>query len=229
MSGHVVAMARPYLRTSGGGGDFGARRAPARLTASAASCRLPADCRRETRPAQACCSRPAFAPLDCERDIVELFGIPDRPGGARRRGRRRARGRRQHREHARGLARARHRPRPARGMGAWRRPRRRSAGANCWFEACVTDSFSAGWTASATASASSQAASAPTSTARSGATRLHAPRHGDGFPPGIACDDGAAAVYRGTELVEVVAERHGPLGYRVSATAIEPLPTRVLP
>ena len=50
----------------------------------------------------------------------------------------------------------------------------------------------------------------------------------DGFPAGIACDDGAAAVYRGTDLVEVVADRPGPLGYRVSATGIEPMPTRVL-
>jgi len=51
----------------------------------------------------------------------------------------------------------------------------------------------------------------------------------DGFPAGIACDDGAAALYRGTELLEVVADRPGARGYRVSAAGIEPLPTRLLP
>ncbi|MET0275673.1 MAG: peptidase E [Acidimicrobiia bacterium] len=57
---------------------------------------------------------------------------------------------------------------------------------------------------------------------------------GDGtLPDGYATDDGAGLVYRGTELVEVVADRDGPLGYELTrnpdGTVTEtPLPTRVL-
>jgi len=52
---------------------------------------------------------------------------------------------------------------------------------------------------------------------------------GDGY----ATDDGAGLVYRGTELVEVVADRPGPLGYELTRAADgtvteTPLPTRVL-
>ena len=51
----------------------------------------------------------------------------------------------------------------------------------------------------------------------------------EGFPAGIACDDGAAAHYRGRDLVEVVADRPGARGYRVSSSGIEPLAaTRLL-
>ena len=52
---------------------------------------------------------------------------------------------------------------------------------------------------------------------------------GDGY----ATDDGAGLVYRGTELVEVVADRAGPRGYELRRAAggsvtETPLPTRVL-
>jgi peptidase E len=53
------------------------------------------------------------------------------------------------------------------------------------------------------------------------------------LPDGYATDDGAGLVYRGTELVEVVADREGPRGYELKrapdGTVTEtPLPTRVL-
>ena len=53
------------------------------------------------------------------------------------------------------------------------------------------------------------------------------------LPPGYAADDGAALVFRGTELLEVVAERAGARAYRVErgpdGTAIEtPIETRFL-
>jgi peptidase E len=57
---------------------------------------------------------------------------------------------------------------------------------------------------------------------------------GDGtLGAGYATDDGAGLVYRGTELVEVVADRPGPLGYELARAADgsvteTPLPTRVL-
>ena len=54
------------------------------------------------------------------------------------------------------------------------------------------------------------------------------------LPDGYATDDGAGLLYRGTELVEVVADHEGPLGYELKrapdGTVTEtPLPTRVLP
>jgi peptidase E len=54
------------------------------------------------------------------------------------------------------------------------------------------------------------------------------------LPDGYATDDGAGLVYRGTELVEVVADHEGPQGYELKrapdGTVTEtPLPTRVLP
>jgi peptidase E len=54
------------------------------------------------------------------------------------------------------------------------------------------------------------------------------------LPDGYATDDGAGLVYRGTELVEVVADREGPQGYELrraaDGTVTEtPLPTRLLP
>jgi dipeptidase E len=104
-----------------------------------------------------------------------------------------------------------------------------SAGANCWYEACVTDSFSAELDGLEDGLGFLAGSYCP----HFDGEELRRPVYGrllrDGFPSGIACDDGAAAVYRGTELVEVVADRPGALGYRVSPGGIEPLRTRVLP
>jgi len=103
-----------------------------------------------------------------------------------------------------------------------------SAGANCWFEACVTDSFSAELDGLADGLGLLAGSYCPhfdgEELRRPVYTRLVA----EGFPAGIACDDGAAAVYRGTELLEVVSDRPGALGYRVSAAGVEPIETRLL-
>jgi hypothetical protein len=40
---------------------------------------------------------------------------------------------------------------------------------------------------------------------------------GDGFPPGIALDDGAGAHYRGTELESLIVASPGASGYLVTA------------
>jgi dipeptidase E len=101
----------------------------------------------------------------------------------------------------------------------------RSAGSICWFEGGTTDSFGG------------------LDPLRDGLRFLpgsHSP-HYDGeperrptyqrlvasgeLPPGYAADDGAALVFRGTELVEVVAEEPGARAYRVErgpdGTAVE--------
>ena len=48
------------------------------------------------------------------------------------------------------------------------------------------------------------------------------------LPPGYAADDGAALVFEGTELREVVSQRAGARGYRVRPTGEEPIEARLL-
>ena len=48
----------------------------------------------------------------------------------------------------------------------------------------------------------------------------------DGFPSGIACDDAAAALYEGTELVEILAREADARAYRVGREGEEPLDAR---
>jgi dipeptidase E len=95
-----------------------------------------------------------------------------------------------------------------------------SAGSLCWFEAGTTDSFGPQL--------------APFSDGLGFIPGSHAP-HYDGepnrrphyqrlvregvLPPGYAADDGAALVFRGNELAEVVASRPDARGYRVERAA----------
>jgi len=48
------------------------------------------------------------------------------------------------------------------------------------------------------------------------------------LPPGYAADDDAAFHFEGTELREVVSQRAGAHGYRVTAIGEEPIEARVL-
>lgn len=110
-----------------------------------------------------------------------------------------------------------------------------SAGFLCWFEACVTDSFQLETSAPLAdglgllpGSACPHYDSEPTR--RPAYTRLVA----EGFPAGVAATDGAALVYRGRELAEVLALRPGAGAVRVelpagATAAVEtPLPARRL-
>ena len=104
-----------------------------------------------------------------------------------------------------------------------------SAGANCWFEDSVTDSFG------------------PTLRALGGGLGFLSGSfcpHYDGEPerrptftrlvrdgelaPGYAADDDAAFYFEGTELVEVVSQREGARGYRVTVDGEKPLDARQL-
>lgn len=94
-----------------------------------------------------------------------------------------------------------------------------SAGAICWFDSGMTDSFGT--------------ALAPLEGGLGLVPGSHSP-HYDGEPerrgayhqligagllaPGLAADDGAAIVFDGTTLVEVVSERAGATAYRVEPT-----------
>lgn len=107
-------------------------------------------------------------------------------------------------------------------LGGW------SAGAICWFEGSVTDSFG------------------PLRQLDDGLGLLPGSfcPHYDGEPerrptytrlvregvlaPGYAADDDAAFLFHGTEVVEVVCQREGARGYRVTAEGEEPLEARLL-
>ena len=169
-----------------------------------------------------------YGAFDCTRDVVETFGIPDRPAervaaadGVVVSGGNTANMLAVWRVHGvdRALREVWERGGAVGGV---------SAGANCWFEACVTDSFSVELDGLDDGLGFLAGSFCPHFDGEERRRPVYTRLVADGFPAGIACDDGAAAVYRGTELVEVVADREGPRGHRVSASGVEPLPTRVL-
>lgn len=108
-----------------------------------------------------------------------------------------------------------------------------SAGANCWFEASTTDSFG-GLAPLADGLGFLPGSFSPHYDGEPMRRPTFRRLIGDGtVPDGHAADDGAALVFRGTELVEAVASRPGAKGYRVvrgaADEAIEtPLATRYL-
>jgi hypothetical protein len=50
----------------------------------------------------------------------------------------------------------------------------------------------------------------------------------EGFPPGVAADDGVGVHYVGDEQTEVVTVREGAQAYRVDAEGEEPLRARLV-
>jgi dipeptidase E len=106
-----------------------------------------------------------------------------------------------------------------------------SAGAICWFEAGVTDSFRAeldGLDCLGFLPGSSCPHYDGEETRRPAYHRLI----GQGFPPGYAADDGCGLLFRDTELVDLVSEREGARAYRVELVDGEvretPLEARLL-
>jgi dipeptidase E len=105
-----------------------------------------------------------------------------------------------------------------------------SAGALCWFEAGLTDTFGR-----------------PLQTLRDGLGFLagsfcphydgekdrraafHAAVVKDAIPPGIAADDGVGVVYRGTEVAEIVSSRPAARAWRVERTAEGVRETELVP
>jgi peptidase E len=103
-----------------------------------------------------------------------------------------------------------------------------SAGAICWFEAGVTDSFGPQLEGMRDGLGFLAGSACP----HYDGEELRRPRYTelvrDGFPPGIAIDDRAAARFDGTGLAEVLATSEGSRAYRVTAEGEEPLPARLL-
>jgi dipeptidase E len=170
----------------------------------------------------------AFAHRDCDAEAVRLFGIPDRPaervgaadvivvaGG----------------NTANMLALWRLHGIDIALRDAWDRGAALggvSAGANCWFEACVTDSFSLELDGIDDGLGFLSGSYCPHFDGEARRRPVYTQLVAEGFPAGIACDDGAAAVYHGSELVEIVSDRPGAHGYRVSTAGVEPIETRLL-
>jgi dipeptidase E len=103
-----------------------------------------------------------------------------------------------------------------------------SAGMICWFEAGVTDSFGPQLEGMRDGLGFLAGSACPhydgEELRRPVYTRLVA----EGFPPGVAADDGVGLYYTGTELAEVVSVREGAGAYRVGPDGEEPLPVRLL-
>jgi len=100
-----------------------------------------------------------------------------------------------------------------------------SAGANCWFESSVTDSFGRQLDGLRDGLAILPGSFCPHYDGEELRRPVYRRLVGEGFPPGYAAGDGAALHFVGTELNEVVGTTPGSSAYRVepgSETRLEP-------
>ena len=103
-----------------------------------------------------------------------------------------------------------------------------SAGMICWFEAGVTDSFGPQLAGMRDGLGFLPGSACPHYDGEERRRPVYSELVANGFPPGIALDDAAAAHYVGTELREVVASRPEARGYAVGPDGEVPLPSRLL-
>jgi dipeptidase E len=102
-----------------------------------------------------------------------------------------------------------------------------SAGAICWFEAGVTDSFGP-QLAGMDCLGFLPGSACPHYDGEAERRPRYAELLRDGFPPGLAIDDDVGVRFDGTELAEVVTAREGATAYRVTTDGEEPLDARLL-
>lgn len=170
----------------------------------------------------------AFSGRDCEPSCVRLFGAPEHPG-----------------EHlstqdviyvsggntANALALWRLHGVDRALRDAWERGAVLggvSAGANCWFECSVTDSFGPGLAPLRDGLALLPGSFCPHYDGEELRRPVFTGLVEAGFPAGYAADDGAALHFVGTDLCEVVSSRPGARAYRVEHGGETPLEPRVL-
>jgi dipeptidase E len=101
-----------------------------------------------------------------------------------------------------------------------------SAGMICWFEAGVTDSFGPQLAGMRDGLGFLPGSACPHYDGEERRRPVYTSLTRDGFPAGIALDDGVAARYVGRELREVVTTRPDAGGYRVGPDGESPLPVR---
>jgi peptidase E len=170
----------------------------------------------------------AFSPRDCEPSCLRLFGVPESPveqlagqdviyvsGG----------------NTANALAVWRLHGVDRALLEAWERGAVLggvSAGANCWFECCVTDSFGPGLDPLHDGLGILPGSFCPHYDGEALRRPTFARLVAGGFPSGFAADDCAALHFVGTELREVVASRAGARAYRVEPTGETPIDARLL-
>jgi dipeptidase E len=103
-----------------------------------------------------------------------------------------------------------------------------SAGAICWFEAGLTDSFGPQLEGMHDGLGFLPGSACP----HYGGEELRRPRYRElvreGFPAGIAIDDDVGVRFDGTELAEVVTTRAGATAYRVSGEGEQELDARLI-
>jgi peptidase E len=103
-----------------------------------------------------------------------------------------------------------------------------SAGMICWYEACVTDSFGPQLEGLRDGLGFLPGSACPHYDGEERRRPVYAKLVADGFPAGIAADDGVALRYDGAELAEVVTVRDGARAYRVGPDGETPLDARLL-
>jgi peptidase E len=103
-----------------------------------------------------------------------------------------------------------------------------SAGMICWFEAGVTDSFGPQLEGMRDGLGFLPGSACPHYDGEERRRPVYTELVANGFPAGIALDDGVAAHYDGTELVDVVTSRTDACGYLVGPSGDIPLDVRVL-
>ncbi len=103
-----------------------------------------------------------------------------------------------------------------------------SAGANCWFECCVTDSFRSALDPLHDGLGLLPGSFCPHYDGEALRRPVFRALVDEGFPAGYAADDGAALHFAGTELHEVVSVRAGARAYRVEAGSEAPIDGRSL-
>jgi dipeptidase E len=102
-----------------------------------------------------------------------------------------------------------------------------SAGMICWFEAAVTDSFGPQLGPLRDGLGFLSGSACPHYDSEERRRPLYTALVAEGFPPGVAADDGVGLHYAGTEFDEAVTVRKGAQAYRVepgSERALDPKP-----
>ena len=103
-----------------------------------------------------------------------------------------------------------------------------SAGMNCWFEACVTDSFGPELAGMRDGLGFLPGSACPHYDDEEARRPTYRRLVDEGFPPGYAVDSGVALRFAGSELVEVLTTRPGATAYRVEPGREDPLPARLV-
>jgi peptidase E len=225
MAGHIVAM--------GGGGFMVEDDSPLeRFLLSLAAKPRPRICYVPTPSADSdrgiAAFFEAFSPRDCEPSCLRLFGVPERPvahlaeqdvvyvsGG----------------NTANALAIWRLHGVDVALREAWERGAvvgGMSAGANCWFECCVTDSFGPELDPLRDGLGILPWSFCPHYDGEERRRPVYRALVDGGFPAGYAADDCAALHFEGTDLREVVCSRAGARAYRVEAGSETLLDARLL-